>query len=136
MDTVLTISRQAYFAQQLLFACSITLTKLSILFFYRRIFPSRQFALIEIILGSVMIGWWLSLVFAVIFSCHPVNYFWNKSVPNGHCINENILAYGVTAVNIVTDLAVLCLPIPWLWTLQMPLSRKLGLIGIFCLGGL
>ena len=133
---ILTIPWQCYFAEQLLFGFSTTLTKLSILFFYRRIFPSRRFALLAIFIGCIMIGWWLSLIFAVIFSCQPVNYFWNKSIRNGHCINENALAYGITGVNIVTDLAVLCLPLPWLWTLQIPLSRKLSLIGIFGLGSL
>ena len=83
-----------------------------------------------------MIAWWISLMFTVVFSCKPIQFFWDKSIPGGTCLNENVVAYGTTGVNIVTDLIVLCLPIPWLWNLQMPLSRKLNVIGIFILGGL
>ena len=136
-NVILTIQcSQTSYISQLLFACSITTTKISILFFYHRIFPSRTFTRISIVIGCVSIAWWLSLVFSIIFSCKPVNYFWNKSNPNGHCLDENTLAYGITGANIVTDILVLCLPFPWLWRLQMPMSRKLLIIGMFALGGL
>ena len=80
--------------------------------------------------------WWIALIFTVIFSCQPVQFFWDKSIQGGTCLDENVISYATTGVNIATDLGVLCLPIPWLWKLQMPLSRKLNVIGIFILGGL
>ena len=83
-----------------------------------------------------MIGWCIALILAVIFSCSPIGYFWDKSIKGGHCINENNLSYGITAANIVTDITVLVLPIPWLIHLQMKTSRKVALVGIFILGSL
>ena len=83
-----------------------------------------------------MIAWFISLVFAVIFSCHPVAFFWDKTIKGGTCIDENDLAYGITATNIVTDIVVLVLPIPWLWNLQMVSARKVAIVGIFLLGSL
>ena len=124
------------FATQILFACSVTLTKLSILYFYHRIFPVQRFLVICYLIAGVMIAWWLGLVFSIIFSCKPVQFFWDKTIHNGHCVNENSLAYGITAANIVTDIVVLVLPIPWLWRLQMQMSRKLAIIGMFLLGSL
>jgi len=121
-------------ASQITFACAITTTKLSLLFFYHRIFPVRTFTVISIITGIVMIGWCIALIFAVAFSCSPIGYFWDKSIKGGHCINENNLSYGITAANIVTDITVLVLPIPWLIHLQMKTSRKLAIGGIFILG--
>ena len=38
--------------------------------------------------------------------------------------------------NIVTDLVILCLPLPVLWNLQMAKQRKKQLTGVFALGGL
>ncbi|KAK3170138.1 hypothetical protein OEA41_009524 [Lepraria neglecta] len=121
-------------ASQIIFAAAITMTKLSLLFFYHRIFPVRKFTIISIITGIVMVGWCIALIFSVIFGCKPVGYFWDKTIQGGHCINENVLSYGITAANIATDIIVLVLPIPWLWNLQMRTSKKLALSGIFVLG--
>ncbi|KAL2036678.1 hypothetical protein N7G274_010549 [Stereocaulon virgatum] len=125
---------KADWASQIIFAAAITTTKLSLLFFYHRIFPVRKFTTILIITGIVMIGWCIALICSVIFGCKPVNYFWNKTIQGGHCINENVLSYGITAANIATDVIVLVLPIPWLWNLQMRTAKKLALSGIFLLG--
>lgn len=92
--------------------------------------------IISITTGCIMIAWFISLVFAIIFSCRPVAFFWDKTIKGGSCINENNLAYGITATNIVTDFVVLLLPIPWLLKLQLPMAKKIGIIGIFLLGSL
>ena len=83
-----------------------------------------------------MIGWWLSLVLATLLQCRPLAYFWDKTIDNGYCINENSFAYGITAANVITDIVVLVLPIPWLWRLQLAPRKKLAVIGIFVLGSL
>ena len=83
-----------------------------------------------------MIAWWFSLTLSIVLSCAPIQYFWDKTIRNGHCINENSLSYGISAANIITDILVLVMPIPWLWKLQMPMTRKLAVIGMFLLGSL
>jgi hypothetical protein len=40
------------------------------------------------------------------------------------------------SLNVVTDIATLCLPMPLLWRLQISTERKLQLIGMFMVGGL
>ena len=84
--------------------------------------------------GVATLAWCVALVFSIIFSCKPISFFWDKNIPGGRCLNENSLSYGITAANIATDIAVLVLPLPWLWHLQMNLNRKLALSGIFLLG--
>ncbi|OBT38654.1 hypothetical protein VE00_10757 [Pseudogymnoascus sp. WSF 3629] len=37
-------------------------------------------------------------------------------------------------LNMVTDLMVMALPLPYIWGLQLPLGRKIGLTLVFCLG--
>ena len=51
-------------------------------------------------------------------------------------MNTYTIGYGFTGVNIVTDVVVLLLPVPSLSKLQMSMSKKLNIIGIFILGGL
>ena len=40
-----------------------------------------------------------------------------------------------SALNVATDILILVLPIREVWNLQMPLSRKLQITGLFALGG-
>lgn len=120
---------------QIIFACSITATRLSLLLFYHRIFPMQRFRTIAILIGCVLIAWWLSFLLGIIFSCVPVQSFWDRSL-DGRCIDENSFSYGITAAELATNVAMLVLPIPWLWSLNLPRSKKLALGGIFMLGSL
>ncbi|KAL2016998.1 hypothetical protein VTK56DRAFT_2679 [Thermocarpiscus australiensis] len=54
--------------------------------------------------------------------------------PGGHCGNQ-VLSYQVTgALNLVTDLIVLVLPMPYLYGLNMALYKKLVLMATFAVG--
>ena len=83
-----------------------------------------------------MFLWCLAHIITVIFSCQPIPYFWDRTIKGGKCINENNFSYGTSAANILTDIAVLVLPIPWLWRLQMKTEKKVAIAGIFLLGSL
>ena len=112
------------------------MVKISILLLYHRIFPSTGFRKAFLVIGGINVALWISHMVSVVFACVPVAYYWNKKLPNGHCINLNTFAYGITGANFVTDILIWLLPIPWLWSLQMKLPRKLAVIGIFLLGGM
>ena len=82
-------------------------------------------------------AWGTTYFFLIVFNCKPIRYFWDKSIPGGKCYGDTLLeSYLLGAANIVTDIAVLVLPIPWLAKLQMDTSKKLALIGTFLLGSL
>lgn len=112
---------KSYWAIQLLFPTTMSFAKISMLFLYRRIFPSRRFNILLYVVGAVIVVWWLASVLAIILICHPVQYFWDKTIPGGHCGNDFGILYGVASPNIVTDIAILILPLPILWKLQMRL---------------
>lgn len=42
----------------------------------------------------------------------------------------------LAGMNVLTDIILLCAPLPTLWGLQMARAMRLQLIGIFCIGGL
>ncbi|KAI4160884.1 MAG: hypothetical protein LQ342_005310 [Letrouitia transgressa] len=125
---------KANIATQLLFSTSITLTKLSLLTFYHRIFPIRTFTRLSSAIGILQILWLIALILGVFLQCRPLAYFWNRGL-EGKCINENSFSYGMSAANVVTDLLVLGLPVPWLWGLQLGRGKRVGLVGVFALGG-
>ena len=112
---------KVYWAIQILFPITMSFAKVSMLFLYRRIFPSRGFNITLYVVGAVILVWCLASVLAIIFICHPVQFFWDKTIPNGHCGNDFGILYGIAGPNIATDIAVLILPMPILWKLQMRL---------------
>ena len=118
---------------QIMFASAISVTRLSLLVFYHRLFPVRRFTIVAVIMGVILIAWWISFLFAIIFSCVPVGSFWDKSIV-GDCVNEHTLSWGVTGSELVVNIILLVLPIPWLWDLRLALTKKLALIGVFLLG--
>ena len=119
---------------QLVFGCSISLTRLSLLFFYRRIFATKRFHYLSLVMLFFIIGWWIAYVVAVILSCRPVNAFWDQSV-KGHCMNEMTLAYGLTATELAINVVLLVMPVPWIKRLRLPTEKKVAIWGVFMLGG-
>ena len=112
---------------QIIFACAISVTRLSLLVFYHRLFPVKRFTIVAVITGCVMIGWWISFLFAIIFSCYPVASYWDKAIIGGHCLNEHTLSWSITGTELATNIIMLFLPIPvsnW-----FPIVQRLGIPG-------
>ncbi|KAL8941997.1 MAG: hypothetical protein Q9216_001930 [Gyalolechia sp. 2 TL-2023] len=125
---------KTYLATQVLFGCSITATKLSILFFYHRLFPFRTFFIISFVVGIVSVLWWVAVILIAFLHCRPLAYYWDRSIPNGHCVNDNLIGYSLTSINIATDIVILILPIPWLWGMNMAIPKRMAVVGLFVLG--
>ncbi|KAE8418411.1 hypothetical protein BDV36DRAFT_308761 [Aspergillus pseudocaelatus] len=114
---------------------SLMVAKLSILMMYRRIFTniSRLFRVGAMICGAVVTLWATAFVPAAIFQCTPVAKAWDIDIP-GHCINLQLGFYCVALPNILTDIAILSLPIRSCWQLHKSVLYRLSLIGVFMLG--
>ncbi|KAF8855779.1 hypothetical protein BDZ45DRAFT_746064 [Acephala macrosclerotiorum] len=113
---------------------SLTLTKISIVLQYLRVFvgPRIRYACRSTIGFIIIYGIWT--IVSGIFTCVPVAAFWDLNI-HGHCIAHKFLWFFNAAMNIVTDLTILILPMPVLSTLKLPLKQKVGLMMIFALGG-
>ena len=57
-------------------------------------------------------------------------------MPKGkpHCISLVRALLGLASLNTLLIAAVLILPMPMVWSLQMPLQQKVAICGIFVLG--
>lgn len=71
-----------------------------------------------------------------IFACHPVSSYWNIENPHRHCIDPEKYLFGSQIPNLLTDIALMILPLPFLWNLQMATSQKISMSVIFTLGSL
>lgn len=69
----------------------------------------------------------------LIFLCKPIAKSWKPQL-KGTCISNASTVYGLGAISIFYDLVILFVPIPMLMALQMDRRRRIGLLGVFCLG--
>ncbi|KAL8719619.1 MAG: hypothetical protein Q9225_003393 [Loekoesia sp. 1 TL-2023] len=76
-----------------------------------------------------------ALTFLNIFQCHPVaGPFREPPPPNMKCIDIIALYLSSAPINIITDLALLMLPMPILTAMRLPRNEKLILIVTFSFG--
>ncbi|KAL9586743.1 MAG: hypothetical protein Q9212_000689 [Teloschistes hypoglaucus] len=108
-------------------------TKISILLFYLHLFPTRKFRLAAYSLLVVLSAWALEQILATLFLCQPISYNWNGSI-DGHCGSVAVNCIAGAAINTLTDIIILILPMPIIWRLQVPLRNKFILSLIFGFG--
>jgi hypothetical protein len=114
------------------------LIKLSILSLYVRLF-GRLLYLRRLAygIGIFVSCWTIMVVLVVAFQCHPVKYVWNKDPSiDGTCINQWLFFVVGSVPNVATDFAILILPMPAVWALNMGTAQKISVIGILLLGSL
>ena len=87
-------------------------------------------------IGGVTVAYWLSTVVTALLICRPFAYNWNKFTISGRCGNVPAYYLSTGIVNLIIDVAIIALPLPKLWGLQMKTSKKLALTAIFSLGAL
>lgn len=136
-DQITSFSRYFYVMEFLYFA-QITLLKLSLLFFYLRVFPGRPVR--RIIWATVAFNSLFGVVFIIvaIFQCRPISHYWNKwhGETSGTCININALAWSNAAISIALDFWMLAIPLSQLTHLQLAWKKKVGVALMFCVGTL
>ena len=108
------------------------------LFLYRRVFGNinRVFSIAVYTVGVFNVCCWIIVFFIFACQCTPIDFAWDKSIPGGHCIAFNTLCVSTAAISIATDVVILMLPGPMIWSLQLSRLQKLAIIGVFSLGGL
>lgn len=78
----------------------------------------------------------MAAVLTVILTCTPIQSFWDPTIAGSHCINYNFTLHFYATVNVVTDAAILILPMPFVWRMKTNLHRKIQISSIFLLGSL
>ncbi|KAH8667988.1 hypothetical protein BGZ60DRAFT_41417 [Tricladium varicosporioides] len=126
-----------FYVAELFYIVSITLTKCSLLLFFNRIFPSKKHrTIIYSMMGFVVVSNF-ALLMALMFQCVPFHGVWTNwmyKVPPVKCINTFAAIYVAAALSIFHDLAILCFPIPILWSLNLAWQKKANLLVMFSVG--
>lgn len=121
-------------AEEMIYLASVMFPKLAVLSLYVRLFmdPVRRFSYIT---GAFVMATFAGGFLTWAFACRPFAFNWNKTIQGGHCINTNMSYAYFSVPNLVSDVAIILLPLHPLWKLQVPRSTKIGLIFTFVLGG-
>ncbi|KAI5921183.1 hypothetical protein F4810DRAFT_379274 [Camillea tinctor] len=125
------------YAYEVISAFSLGITKVSVLLFFRRLFPVRCFCIINNILIGVTLAWGIAYTVATAVRCSPVSTFTDRfeAEYNYFCVEEYaIFLLSYTGCDLALDIIILLLPVPMVWRLQMPWRQKLAVAGIFLLG--
>lgn len=126
---------RATYGVQITFIFAYVFPKLSILFLYRRIFPSRTMHIMVWCLIGFMIVDGIAFLFPAIFLCNPPHKFWAEGkVAPGTCINNVAYNRAIPPPNILTDLIMLIMPIPTVIKLKAPVARRVGVLITFLTG--
>ena len=132
-----------------LFSSALTAIKLSLLFFYRRVFLVNQ--------RWLKIAWWANLGYIILwvigstgfylFQCWPVQWYYIRYYEKAHmptpgnmhgqCNATKVENVAIPVIfSLFSDVALLLLPVTTILKLQMELKRKIAIAGIFAVGGL
>lgn len=114
---------------------AVLCAKASILLQYHRVFPTPSMRITCKIFLAILATYGTWAVASGFLNCIPVARFWDPNVP-GYCLDMKALWFSNASMHILTDLAILIIPIPALKGLGLPLRQRVGVIGIFALGGL
>ncbi|GLA69915.1 hypothetical protein AtubIFM55763_010816 [Aspergillus tubingensis] len=98
------------------------------------------FAALSIILTTYGIGYHQDTVptadMIMMEKCWPVQAVWDSTIPNSKCFSnavlEDLQLYQAILM-LLFDVSIITLPMPTIWKLQMPIQRRLFIIGLFCL---
>lgn len=127
---------RSFYVMEVLYFAQVFLLKLSILFFYLRIFPAPPFrrllwmtVIFDILFGAVFI-------LGAIFQCQPISYYWTQwdGLHKGKCLNVNGLGWANAIISILLDVWMLGLAISQLVHLQLHWKKKVGVGMMFTVG--
>lgn len=118
----------------LVYNAGLSLIKLSVVFFYLRVFKNVRVYKYAIWFGGFLaITWFLVTSFSSAFGCTPVRAAWHPEITHTCiAIEKDLLATAIS--DVIIDLYILLLPMPILWHLRLSTRRKMSLTGIFLCG--
>ncbi|PQE20124.1 integral membrane protein [Rutstroemia sp. NJR-2017a BBW] len=119
-------------ASHVLWASSVSMVRIGLLFYYRRLFVTKTFRLADTCMIVLSTLWFL-----VVALITTLSFSWNISLgTEQYSINFFGYLIAVTTLNIALDIATLALPAFVIRSLRLSRRKKAWVLGIFALGGL
>ncbi|KAK0118432.1 hypothetical protein ONS95_012718 [Cadophora gregata] len=124
-----------FYIGELSYLTTMPLIKLSILFFYLKLFQSPGFQTATWFMIVFVASAGIAFVVTGMVQCLPISGSFDRSI-HATCLDLNAVAYANSAIGIFQDVLILLLPFPEILFLNMPRRKKILLIFMFLLGTL
>ncbi|KAJ5773854.1 hypothetical protein N7457_008750 [Penicillium paradoxum] len=116
-----------------LYAAILWLVKFSLAVFYSQLAsnlsPTRvRFAYLILVVS------YIATALNILLSCQPFHKYWQINPDPGNICNPSnsrVWVLVTVILNILTDVYLLCIPLPLLWTVNIDLRRKIPLMALF-----
>ncbi|KAE8406582.1 hypothetical protein BDV37DRAFT_292122 [Aspergillus pseudonomiae] len=129
------VYQKTILAAAVIYVPALAFAKVGLIILYHRIINKQNtYKWALHIISAIICGYSVAIVFALIFACNPIQRSWDSSITRGSCIDRNGLYIATAVTNIVSDLALIVVPVPLVLGLQMPRVQKLGLLFMFVVG--
>ncbi|KAJ0349057.1 hypothetical protein COL154_013663 [Colletotrichum chrysophilum] len=126
-----------FFVMEPMYFAQVTLLKMSLLFFYMRIFSHNNMCK-KLIWGTVAFNavFGLTFIFVAVFQCTPISFYWTKwdGETPGTCLDINAIAWANAGISIVLDFWMLALPLSQIKSLNLHWKKKIGVAMMFFVG--
>ncbi|KAJ5481161.1 hypothetical protein N7539_007055 [Penicillium diatomitis] len=126
---------------QILYSQATSLTKISILWFCRRLLGAGKKGGMQvynwIFIIAMFVAFMANVLFTItsIFQCSPVKAYWTVDPQfKHHCLNEGNVLFAASVINLFTDFMTTAVPMPLIWRLKLPVRQRLAVMSIFGLG--
>lgn len=123
-----------FVALECLWNLSLTMTKMSVLLFYCKVFAVTKVRLVARITMVFVALLGTSGFLSTMLVCHPFAYNWDLQLAGGYCGNQSAMFAVFAIMNLATDVMVLTMPIKSLLGLKLPLWKKVSLMATFGIG--
>lgn len=101
--------------------------------FYYTVFISRRFRVTCLIMMGIVTLYFVVYTMIIILTCIPIPRQWDTKIPGG-CIDVELRLWVTVILNLAIDVLIVALPMPVVWRLQMPFSKRLLISLIFGAG--
>lgn len=132
----ITFVLEMYYYSEILYLAVVFMTKISICFFYLRIFPKKAFRVRVFAIIGMSAVCAVGFIAVTIFQCTPIPGAWLRwdGTYDAVCRDVQTQALWAAIASILLDVATILVPMSELWALNMSLRKKLGVMTMFATG--
>lgn len=125
-----------------MYSVSATLVKLSLICQYLRFFRESRMRYVCMGLGVASFMWGAAYSIMALVPCFPVKAYWDWSITDATCYGYGVkkkhpfveMFVSHAAINVLLDVAVVIVPVPFLLTKAMTRKEKLSALGLAAMG--
>ncbi|CAN9352634.1 hypothetical protein CC77DRAFT_1063291 [Alternaria alternata] len=110
---------------------TVCLSKLSVLLMYTSIIPNTSMLVMCRYIGATIILWIIVDLITALSICKPLAQAWKDP---DKCTSQNPFYFSQGMLNLIIDMVIIVLPMPYIFRLRMPWSRKVVAIVMLGLG--